>query len=265
MANAEGSYSFGSEAIQGTGQRVNRWKPEQKSYRVHFMSQDVVLRQRHFKKAKPGAGYYHCTQNTGYCPICTYVSEDYNNRKALRKSETFGTYILVYKTDAAGKLLQPLDGEIVFWAFGVDKFQNLGSIQAEWGALDTIDLICTVTDSKFQKMSFTPARGCALKDAGDEAFAQKINDDYQNALKTPLENQLCRNLDPRDLAQAFGVPYNGNDPEPGPTTPAFEQVSQPVQQASQSVSQQSAPQQFTQQEQTPTQSLDESFSDLFNL
>ena len=257
MSTSEGSFSFSDESVEVQqtknygDKKANVFRPEAgKTYRIHFVSEEVEMRKRHYNPLKKR--YFRCLAYQGFCPACLAASNKVNNIKGA--SDTFGANILIYDTDDSGSAKQPLNAEVAFWAFGSDKFVQLRNITKEWGPASTLDLMVTCTDAQFQKVQISPARNCLY--SSDPTFKaacdQKIKEDSY-----PLEKFLCKEIPVVQMAQEFGlgdeyVPESFRQqmgigaptpqdaamgyqaPQAQPSTPPWEaQASQPVQQAPQ--------------------------------
>lgn len=215
----EGSVSLTDESV--TVQQNNFedketrvFKPKAgKTYRIHFPSQDVLLRRRHFNPVvNQGSRYFRCLDYQGYCPICVAASNKVGEGKMRIKkaSDTFGANILVYDTNDDGTLKEPHNAEVYFWAFGSDKFVALRGIIKEWGSLTDVDLTVVCTDEQFQKVTITPGKKCYYK---EEEALKKVCDKKIEEDSYPLDKFLCKEVPLLELVKVFGLDVNTYVPQ----------------------------------------------------
>lgn len=214
MSN-EGKVSLTDESVQVkqnidfSNKKTNVFRPQEgKNYRIKFMTEEVVMRKRHYSPITKK--YYRCKEFEGYCPICVAASSksgpDGKDNKIKRATDTYGVNILVYDTDDNGKVTSPLSAEIYFWAFGSDKFVDIRNIISEWGSILDIDLNVVCKDAQFQKLSFTPLKKCLYRDSGEE-FKQYCDNKFKSE-KYPEDKFLCRDVPVKDLFEVFGLKEN---------------------------------------------------------
>lgn len=286
MSNiSEGAVSLTNETVEVqqhdfSDKETRVFKPKAgKTYRIHFPSEDVLLRRRHYNPVvTQGSRYFRCLDYQGYCPVCVAAANRVGEGKMRIKkaSDIFGANILVYDTNDDGSLKEPHNAEVYFWAFGSDKFIMLRSIIKEWGSLKDIDLTVVCTDEQFQKVTITAGKKCYYMEEEElrKACDKKVEDDSY-----PLDKFLCKEVPLLELAKVFGLDVNTYIPQEilaqmsgqiaqdlaaAPSQPA-QNTAQAPQQTTQQAPATNAQVTSQQAASTPPQPEASNFSDLENL
>ena len=114
--------------------------------------------------------------------------------------QKIGCLIVKYKTDKKGTLVNPLEYEILEWVFAPQKFEDLRNINTDY-PLNTFDLTVNCSDEKYQKMTFIPCKGSAMKAAKVES---KIQEEAGPMYKS-LNSSLGRTFSKEELLAMVGV------------------------------------------------------------
>ena len=124
--------------------------------------------------------------------------------------QRFGLVILRYGTDQDGEIIEPTKckGQFYFWILSEARYSELSDTASKWPLLDKgfgepqHDLIVKCTETRYQRMQFTPAPEAhwKQKEAWYNAIHRKAMAAFQN-----LDKVIGRDLPEEELRQLLGA------------------------------------------------------------
>lgn len=173
MSNYDlGEFTFGSgdERVQQQEPRFKGKKGEK--YRLSFAWLPGVEEGTMDFSGTPRfkGGKVHFINKVGYV---FHLGPEFAKFTGKKPRSRVATIVVKWRTDRKGKIdktrlesqdfgSEPGDYEVLYWAFGDDKYEIVKDQADEW-PIQKHDLMVSCTDSQYQKMTFKPAQGNVLR------------------------------------------------------------------------------------------------------
>lgn len=176
-----------------------RWKPEKGNFRVSFVgitgienkkpsfdSSSQILLEHAKRLYVQGVGYF-----VDHGP-------EYQRIANGKSKIAIATTLAFWPVNAQGKVdiarVKAGEYEIKTWIMSLDKYNQLVSIHQEY-PLTQHDVLITVTDPQYHKMSFSPRRDSLFKilsETETETFSQIV--DVAHAVHSNIRNEIAQDL-----------------------------------------------------------------------
>lgn len=129
------------------------------------------------------------------------IPDDLKSKFKLDEAkQKIGCLVVRYKVDKAGKLISPLEFDILEWIFSTKKYNELLQINNEY-PLSTVDLSVKCVDEKFQDYTLVPTKGSAYLAANiQNAVLEKAMPMYKS-----LDRSLGHTYDKEELNAMLGL------------------------------------------------------------
>jgi len=107
--------------------------------------------------------------------------------------------VVVYKIDPAGQPV-PMEHDLKFLCLGHDAYTNSFCVINQAAPIDTVDLVVTCADEKYQKNTYIPAGPSFWRQ--NQQWAQAVYDKY-NEVWPKVDSVFARKLDDQTLIAAL--------------------------------------------------------------